>query len=117
VNQRADFDSEKSLALSMLMLDSCGMDSPVALSGYRYLAFEAIDVNRNMARRYEVEVLRDLFGSIIVEYRWGRIASRGQQRGRSFDHEDAAQHFVGQLVSRRRRSARSGVPYRLVEQG
>lgn len=86
------------------------------LSGLQYLAFEAISLERNMARRYEIEMRRDLFGAVVIEYRWGRIATCGQQRARSFHDENAAQHFVRQLLNRRRRSARSGVCYRLVEQ-
>jgi len=39
---------------------------------------ERLDPARNMARFYALEVCEDLFGTIWLERRWGRIGSRGQ---------------------------------------
>lgn len=56
---------------------------------------------------------RDLFGASIVEFAWGRIGTKGQERAVSFDGDDEASRFASQLL-RRRASApkRIGVAYR-----
>jgi len=56
-----------------------------------------------------------LFGSVIVEYGWGRIGTLGQKRTVSFAQEDDAERFVRSRL-RERASARRriGVDYRMV---
>ncbi|MFV0645059.1 MAG: WGR domain-containing protein [Sphingomonadaceae bacterium] len=79
---------------------------------------EAVDPTRNIARRYMIVQNRDLFGHVIVEYRWGRIGTRGQGRVVSFAEDHDAERFVRTLL-RRRASAkkRIGVAYRRANPG
>ncbi len=90
------------------------MDSRHSLDE-QFLWLEAIDRDRNIARRYSIAVSQDLFGTAIVAFAWGRIGTRGQSRTISFAAADDAQRFVKQLL-RRRAGARKriGVGYRLV---
>lgn len=57
-----------------------------------------VDPDQNMARFYRVEVLPDLFGTVTVERRWGRIGGRGQYRVASYPSillaEAAASHLI-----------------------
>ena len=78
-----------------------------------FIYLEAICAERNIARRYTVALSRDLFGASIVEFAWGRIGTKGQERAVSFDGDDEASRFASQLL-RRRASApkRIGVAYR-----
>jgi len=79
----------------------------------RLIWLEAINADRNIARRYAIDVSRDLFGSTIVEYSWGRIGRRGQSRKLSFAEAYRVDRFVNALLSRRRSSQRRiGVAYR-----
>jgi len=72
----------------------------------------AIDAGKNIHRQYSIETSTDLFGHTIVEWRWGRIGSRGQSRKISFDQKESAKIAVQRLL-RRRDSApkRIGVEY------
>jgi predicted DNA-binding WGR domain protein len=49
------------------------------------LHLRAVNPERNVAREYQLEVQRDLFGHWIVALRWGRIGASGQGRILSFD--------------------------------
>lgn len=79
------------------------------------LHLRAINPERNVAREYQLEVQRDLFGHWIVALHWGRIGASGQGRILSFDQFDDASRFVGHNLARRK-SARNriGVDYVLV---
>jgi predicted DNA-binding WGR domain protein len=80
------------------------------------ITLRAIDPARNMARHYSITVDRDLFGCWVVDYRWGRIGTRGQSKRASFNHDKEAASFVQRLLKRRAASRRrQGVPYRLIE--
>ena len=63
--------------------------------------FDEIDIEliarnpaRNIHRRYSILASIDLFGSIIVETRWGRIGAAGQRKIRSFPHGAEANRYV-----------------------
>ena len=74
----------------------------------RFIWLEAVDRPRNIARRYSVALTKDLFGSSIVEFSWGRIGTRGQSRRVSFAQLRDADRFVSQLLRRR-----AGAPKRI----
>ena len=74
----------------------------------RFIWLEAIDRNRNIARRYSVALGQDLFGSAIVEFSWGRIGTRGQSRRVSFAQLHDADRFIAKLLQRR-----AGAPKRI----
>ncbi|MET0377303.1 MAG: WGR domain-containing protein [Rhizorhabdus sp.] len=77
------------------------------------MILEAIDLSRNVARRYAIAVTRDLFGALIVQCSWGRIGSRGQCRTVSFASQEEAARYVRSVLRRRESSpARIGVAYR-----
>jgi predicted DNA-binding WGR domain protein len=79
----------------------------------REVWLEAVDRERNIARRYSVFQTSDLFGHTIVEYAWARIGTRGQGRTVSFSHAQDADHFVSALLRRRAGAPkRIGVAYR-----
>ena len=72
----------------------------------------AIDRARNIARGYAIELSADLFGSFIVETRWGRIGGRGQSKRVSFDQiEQARRHMAAALKRRASSTKRIGVQY------
>lgn len=78
------------------------------------IALVAVDVARNIRRRWSVTVARDLFGHVLVETRWGRIGARGRTLTVSFTDETRAARHVAALLARRRGAARRiGVAYRL----
>ena len=74
----------------------------------RFIWLEAVDRTLNVARRYSVALTKDLFGSSIVEFSWGRIGTRGQSRRVSFAQRRDADRFVAQLLRRR-----AGAPKRI----
>lgn len=81
----------------------------------RFIWLEAVDRPRNIARRYSVALTKDLFGSAIVEFSWGRIGTRGQSRTVSFAQGSEADRFIAQLLRRRAGAPmRIGVAYREV---
>ena len=83
----------------------------------RFIWLEAVDWSRNIARRYSVALTKDLFGSSIVEFSWGRIGTRGQSRTVSFAQGSEADRFIAQLLRRRAGAPRRiGVAYREVAQ-
>jgi predicted DNA-binding WGR domain protein len=76
------------------------------------LELVAIDPARNIRRRWQVMAAHDLFGQVLVETRWGRIGSRGQQRVHSFADESEALRYVRALLARRGTAQRRlGVGY------
>lgn len=79
------------------------------------IRLQAVDPARNIARRYEIHVQRDLFGILTVDYSWGRIGAAGQSRRVSFQDLDRGARFVRQLLARRASAqTRLGVEYRRV---
>lgn len=73
---------------------------------------EAVNPARDCMRGYRLTLTEDLFGTFIVETRYGRIGASGHVLARSFDTEDDARQFIAQCL-RRRESApkRHGVSY------
>lgn len=55
----------------------------------------------NVHREYTVEIVRDLFGTLIVVRRWGRIGSCGQRREHVCTSLDEAQALAAKLVRER----------------
>ena len=83
----------------------------------RFIRLEAVDRQRNIARRYSVALTKDLFGSSIVEFSWGRIGTRGLSRRVSFAQSSEADRFIVRLLRRRAGAPkRIGVAYREVAQ-
>lgn len=41
---------------------------------------ERIDPSRNMARFYALEIVEDMFGTVFIERRWGRVGTTGQKK-------------------------------------
>jgi len=75
----------------------------------------AIDASRGVARRYRIELTRDMFGVLIVEVHWGRIATKGQRKCRSFEAEAQATRYIAAALRRRATAiTRIGVAYREV---
>ena len=83
----------------------------------RFIWLEAVDPPRIIARRYSVALTKDLFGSSIVEFSWGRIGTRGQSRRVSFAQRRDADRFIARSLRRRAGAPkRIGVAYREVAQ-
>ena len=86
--------------------------------------FDEIDIEliarnpaRNIHRRYSILASIDLFGSIIVETRWGRIGAAGQHKIRSFPHGAEADRYVRSVLARRNSAeGRLGTSYRIQSQ-
>ena len=77
------------------------------------IALEARNPMRNLARRWSVQVSRDLFGWIVIERSWGRIGTRGQRRRDAFANDEEARRFVRKMLVRRAGAkARIGASYR-----
>lgn len=92
--------------------DSSGV---VARDGF--IALEARDAVRNIARKYLVEISTDLFGAVIVESSWGRIGCRGRSKRLSFTTRARASRYVGSVLRQRAGAIiRIGTAYRVVEQ-
>lgn len=87
-------------------------------------SFEQIEIEliarnpaRNIHRRYRILASIDLFGSVIVETRWGRIGAAGQHRIRSFHDGAEADRYVRSVLARRNSAeTRLGTPYRIQPQ-
>ncbi|WP_078056309.1 WGR domain-containing protein [Pacificimonas flava] len=81
---------------------------------FKPLAFRACSENGRIARHYEIEASRDLFGGTIVETRWGRIGQRYRECRRFFPSEEEAAEYVRTILNRRAHAERRiGIPYRL----
>ena len=73
---------------------------------------EAIDERRNIARAYQIDATRDLFGHVIVALRWGRIGRRLAGLTVSFESEAAASRFIKRALAKRASAPRRiGVGY------
>ena len=67
---------------------------------------------RNVRRRWSVVAMRDLFGEIVIETRWGRIGTAGRRLVHRFATEAEALRHVRALLARRRSAPqRIGVAY------
>lgn len=76
------------------------------------LELRATDASRNIRRRYEVRVARDLFGAWLVETSWGRVGAAGQGRCEAFDSREAAEACARRHLRRRASAVRRiGTPY------
>lgn len=81
------------------------------------LRLEARDPSRNIARRYSINISRDLFGELVVELEWGRIGSAGQRRSYAFPNSEDAERFFNRVIANRARAPRRiGVSYRAVQE-
>nr|WP_277923770.1 WGR domain-containing protein [Sphingomonas sp. TREG-RG-20F-R18-01] len=73
---------------------------------------EAVAERRNIARAYQIDATRDLFGHIIVALRWGRIGKRPAGLTVSFETEAAASRFIQRALAKRASAPRRiGVGY------
>ena len=79
------------------------------------LELVAVDQERNIARRYVIELVEDLFGHHVLETAWGRVGGWTSAKQVSFADRAEADRVVGYHL-RRRASAerRIGVAYRPV---
>lgn len=72
---------------------------------------------RNIHRRYRILASIDLFGSVMVETRWGRIGAAGQHKIRSFPQGAEAERYVRSILARRNSAeTRLGTRYRIQSQ-
>lgn len=79
------------------------------------ISLRAVNPARNIARHYQIELSRDLFGLWVVDCRWGRIGTTGRARRVSFDAAEEAQAYMRGLIRRRAGARRRiGVPYRML---
>ena len=62
-----------------------------------------VDSEQNMARFYEIDVQRTLFGNYTVERHWGRIGAVGQSKTFWFDDEEAAVKMASQVSTAKTR--------------
>jgi predicted DNA-binding WGR domain protein len=67
--------------------------------------FHRIDPSRNMLRFYQLELLPDMLGGVLLIREWSRIGSRGQYKARWFDDPAAANPA---LFTQARRKERRG---------
>ncbi|MGY2737007.1 WGR domain-containing protein [Sphingomonas sp. UYP23] len=73
---------------------------------------EAMDERRNIARAYQIDATRDVFGHVIVALRWGRIGRRLAGLTVSFESEAAASRFIERALAKRASAPRRiGVGY------
>ena len=79
------------------------------------LELVAVDRARNIARRYAIELVEDLFGHHVLDTAWGRVGGWTAAKRVSFVDRDAADRMVAYHL-RRRASAerRIGIAYRPV---
>lgn len=85
-------------------------------TSFRDVEIELIASNpaRNIRRQYRISASLDLFGTVIVETRWGRIGAAGQHKIRSFSKGPDADRYVRAILARRNTAeSRLGTPYRI----
>ena len=88
--------------------------APYSLVGGR-LEQLAVDHERNIARRYAVELSEDLFGVHVLETAWGRVGGWTAAKRVSFaDRRDADRVVAGHPRRRAAAERRIGVAYRPV---
>lgn len=67
------------------------------------LTLQRIRPERNERRFYRMEVVSDLFGTVLLLRRWGRIGTDGRLRGDPYPDEAAAFAALGAMGERKRR--------------
>lgn len=67
------------------------------------LYLERIDVGRNMARFYVLDVETDLLGDVVTIRRWGRIGSSARQILKPFPTMADAQRHLDRYATLKRR--------------
>ena len=88
-------------------MNGAGLPDPVELV--------ALDLARNIRRRYSIVASLDLFGMFVIDTRWGRIGAAGQAQRHAFADRAAAERHIAATMRRRSTAeARIGVAYRLV---
>lgn len=79
---------------------------------FRPIELAALDIARNIPRRWSVIAYRDLFGHIMIETCWGRIGAKGRTLVHSFRDEEQAFRYVRALLARRGTAhRRMGIAY------
>ena len=98
-----------------MLLVECGMSLQSLASKNCHIRLAAIDQSRNVAREYEIYACSDLFGTVLVDYYWGRRGRKGQGNRKAFPDHASAERFIRMLL-RRRDSAekRIGVAYLVI---
>ena len=65
---------------------------------------ERIDPSLNMARFYALEIVEDLFGTVFIERRWGRVGTTGQRKIELLnDGQERAEHITRLARQKQRR--------------
>jgi predicted DNA-binding WGR domain protein len=65
------------------------------------LSLRRVESTGNMARFYNVDVERDLFGNVVLVRCWGRIGTRGKVRLDEFRDEVTARSAMSRLLLRK----------------
>ena len=79
------------------------------------LELVAVDLARNIARRYAIELVDDLFGHHVLETAWGRVGGWTAAKRVSFvDRAEADRMVTSHLRRRASAERRIGVAYRPV---
>jgi predicted DNA-binding WGR domain protein len=77
------------------------------------ISLRAVNPARNIARHYQIELSRDLFGLWVVDCRWGRIGTVGRAR-RFLPRTGTGTSLYAGLIRRRIAARRRiGVPYQM----
>jgi predicted DNA-binding WGR domain protein len=76
---------------------------PVRAESIDALTLKRIQPERNMRRFYRMEVVTDLFGTILLLRRWGRIGTDGRLRCDPYPDVAAALGALTTLAERKRR--------------
>jgi predicted DNA-binding WGR domain protein len=76
---------------------------PVRAESIGKLALKRIQPEQNMRRFYRMEVVTDLFGTILLQRRWGRIGTDGRLRCDPYPDIAAALSALTMLAERKRR--------------
>jgi hypothetical protein len=80
------------------------------------ITLEARNPERHHYRSYTVSAGRDLFGTWLVQVRYGRIGCAGTVVSYAADTEETARKLVRQCLARRRSAPkRIGVPYEITD--
>jgi predicted DNA-binding WGR domain protein len=66
-------------------------------------ALQRVDLARNMARFYSMNVERDLFGCVVLVRRWGRIGTAGRTRSDEHPNEGRALAALLDIEAQKRR--------------
>ena len=74
---------------------------PLTIPPSGVLELQAIDADRGFAREWSIVLSRDLFGSWIIDTRWGRVGTKGQRRRVAHAVEADADRVIRRLLRRR----------------